>query len=68
MSSSNSTKDTVLQLSVGKLNGGQKIRHSYKSIIVRWKIKKLINYKENHLFHDHCDVLFNIIPLVPNIS
>ncbi|XP_026823329.1 uncharacterized protein LOC113561227 isoform X1 [Rhopalosiphum maidis] len=43
MSSSNSTKDTVLQLSVGKLNGGQKIRHSYKSIIVRWfrKLKNL---------------------------
>ncbi|XP_060849477.1 uncharacterized protein LOC132928670 [Rhopalosiphum padi] len=36
MSSSNSARDTVLQLSVGKLNGGQKKHHNYKSIIVRW--------------------------------
>lgn len=36
MSYSNSSNDTVLQLSVGKSNGGQKKQTNLKRYIIRW--------------------------------
>lgn len=51
MSSSHFSKDTVLQLSVGKLNGGQNKYPNYKSNIIRWvSIEYYIHFLNNYIF------------------